>query len=66
LGDHLAPPTGDDEVGEPAIVLEEVAGSEVLAGDDGGQGGLLAESGDLFLEVVDRVLICGSSSDEGP
>jgi hypothetical protein len=65
LGDCSAPPAGNDEVGEPAVVLDKVAGSEVLVRDDGGWGGLLVESGDLLLEVVDRVLIGSSPSDEG-
>jgi hypothetical protein len=64
-GDCLAPLAGDDEVGESAIVLDEVVGSEVLAGNNGGWGGLLAESGDLLLKVADRVLIGGGLGDEG-
>jgi hypothetical protein len=63
--DCSAPPAGDDKVEESAIVLNEVAGLEVLVGDDGGWGSLLAESGDLLLEVVDRVLIGSGPGDEG-
>lgn len=63
--DHLTSPAGDDKVGELAIVLDKVAGSEVMAGNNGGWGSLLAESGDLLLEVADRVLIGGSLGDEG-
>jgi hypothetical protein len=65
LRDCLTSPAGDDEVGELAIVWEEVAGSVVLAGDNGGRVSLLAELGDLLLEVADRVLIGGSPGDEG-
>ena len=63
--DCSASPARDDEVGESAIVLDEVAGSVVLAGDDGGRGSLLAESGDFLLKVADRVLIGGGPGDEG-
>jgi len=63
--DRPTSPAGDDEVGESAIVLDEVAGSVVLAGDDGGRGSLLAESGDFLLKVADRVLIGGGPGDEG-
>jgi hypothetical protein len=58
-------PAGDDEIGESAIVLDEVAGSVVLSRDNGGRGSLLAEPGDFLLKVVDRVLIGGGLGDEG-
>jgi len=63
--DRSASPAGDDEVGESAIVLDEVAGLVVLARDDGGRGSLLAEPGDLLLKVADHVLIGGGPGDEG-
>jgi hypothetical protein len=44
--------------------LDEVAGSVVLARDDGGRGSLLAEPGDFLLKVADRVLIGGGPGDE--
>jgi hypothetical protein len=59
-------PAGDDEIGESAIVLDEVAGSVVLSRDNGGRGSLLAEPGDFLLKVADRVLIGSSPGDEGP
>jgi hypothetical protein len=66
VGDRSGSPAGDDEGGEPAVVLDKVAGAEVMAGDNWGQGSLLAELGDLLLEVTDRVLIGSGLGDEGP
>ena len=58
-------PARDNECGELAIVLDKVVGAEVMMGDDRGQGCLLAELGDLLLEVVDHVLIGSGAGDKG-
>ena len=50
-----------------SIVLDEMVRADVVVGDNRGQGCLLVESVNLFLEVADHVLIGGSTGNKkGP